>query len=69
MVNWLFICRTFIKQIFEWRRNIILDKSNYTKRGESYDFYIEGIGRSLNFSISYKGVFTAFYTHMKRLYN
>ena len=65
MVNWLHICRSFIKQIFERRRNI-LDKSNYTKRGESYDFYIEGIGRSLNFLISYKGVFTAFYTHMKR---
>jgi endoglucanase len=48
---------------------LLLDISNYTGRGENYYFYIEGIGRSLNFSISYKGVFTAFYTHMKGLYN
>ena len=50
-------------------QTLLLDISNYTGTGENYYFYIENIGRSLNFSISYKGVFTAFYTHMKGLYN
>ena len=48
---------------------LLLDISNYTGTGENYYFYIEGIGISFNFSISYKGVFTSFYTHMKGLYN
>ena len=48
---------------------LLLDISNYTGTGENYYFYIEGIGISFNFSISYKSVFTAFYTHMKGLYN
>ena len=48
---------------------LLLDFSNYTGSGENYYFYIEGIGISLNFSISYKGVFTSFYMHMKGLYN
>ena len=50
-------------------QTLLLDISNYTETGENYYFYIEGIGRSHNFSISYKGVFTAFYTHMKGLFN
>ena len=50
-------------------QTLLLDISDYSGRGENYHFYIEGIGISFNFSISYKGVFTAFYTHMKGLYN
>ena len=50
-------------------QTLLLDFSNYTGTGENYYFYIEGIGISLNFSISYKGVFSSFYTHMKGLYN
>ena len=46
-----------------------LNISNYKGTGENYYFYVEGIGISLKFSISYKGVFNAFYTHMKGLYN
>ena len=48
---------------------LLLDISDYKGTGDNYYFYIEGIGISLNFSISYKAVFTAFYTHMKGLYN
>ena len=48
---------------------LLLDISNYKGTGENYYFYIEDIGISFNFSISYKGVFNAFYTHMKGLYN
>ena len=48
---------------------LLLDISNFTGTGENFYFYIENIGISFNFSISYKGVFTAFYTHMKGLYN
>ena len=48
---------------------LLLDISNYTGTGDNYYFYIETMGISLNFSISYKAVFTAFYTHMKGLYN
>ena len=50
-------------------QTLLLDISNYEGTGENYYFYVEGIGRSLSFSISYKAVFTAFYTHMKGLYN
>ena len=63
----------YIKDGFETDLNgeetLLLDISNYTGTGENYYFYIDGIGISLNFSISYKAVFTAFYTHMKGLYN
>ena len=48
---------------------LLLNISNYKGTGENYYFYVEGIGISLKFSISYKGVFNAFYTHMKGLYN
>ena len=48
---------------------LLLDISNYKGTGENYYFYIEDIGISFNFSISYKGVFNAFYIHMKGLYN
>ena len=48
---------------------LLLDISNYAGTGENYYFYIENIGISLTFSISYKAVFTSFYTHMKGLYN
>ena len=44
---------------------LLLDISNYTGTVHNYYFYIETIGISLYFSISYKAVFIEFYTHMK----
>ena len=47
---------------------LLLDFSEMPNKGDDFYIYVEGIGRSLPFSISNSAIFNAFYTHMKGLY-